>query len=91
MSAYAHVVKHAFEHSKDMPSVGPGKNALVAFAAGFLFGPFGVGIYLRSAGDFFITLTLVILGSVMTAGIAAPVLWMLCGAWAAVRVKNSNA
>lgn len=67
-----------------------GKNALVAFFAGFLFGPFGVGAYLRSWSDFIVTLGLVLAGTVMTAGVGAPVFWVMCGIWAATRVANSN-
>lgn len=88
--AYAHVVKHAFAESKKLQPVGQGKNAMVAFVAGFLFGPIGIGVYLKSGTDFFILLALLILGSVMTGGIAAPLLWILCGAWGWVRVNNSN-
>jgi hypothetical protein len=87
---FGHAVKHAFEHSKSMHKVGVGKSPLVAFVAGFLFGPFGLGLYLRSWADCFIPLTLIIIGSVFTAGIATPLLWMLCGAWGWVRVSNSN-
>lgn len=87
---FAHAVSSAFKQSKNMAPVGEGKNALVAFAMGFLFGPFGVGLYLKSFGDFAMTLTLVIGGSVLTAGVGAPVFWLLCGAWAYVRVQNSK-
>lgn len=89
-SAFVRVATLTFQQSKSMPRVGAGKNPLAGFALGFLFGPFGVGLYLGSFADFAITLFLVIVGSVFTAGIAAPVLWCLCGAWAAVRIKNSN-
>lgn len=63
---------------------------MVAFFAGFLFGPIGTGLYLRSGTDFIVPLGLVIVGSLMTAGIGAPVFWALCGAWGFIRVRNSN-
>ncbi|MGH7243431.1 MAG: hypothetical protein ACREJD_08455 [Phycisphaerales bacterium] len=88
---FGHLVRHAFKESKNMNPVGAGKNAFVAFFAGFLFGPIGVGIYLGSFVDFILSLGMVIAGSIMTAGIGAPVFWALCGAWAAARVRNSNA
>jgi hypothetical protein len=86
----AHVAGHMFKHSKSMPSVGSGKSAMLAFLMGFLFGPLGVGLYLRSLPDFFLSLALVLIGAFVTVGIGAPVFWCLCGAWAAVRVHNAN-
>lgn len=87
---FAHIVTHAFSSSSQMTPVGAGKNALVGFVAGFLFGPIGVGLYLGSAADFALSLGMVLLGSIMTAGLGAPVFWCLCGAWAYTRIKNSN-
>jgi hypothetical protein len=82
-------VNHALKESKHMSRL-QGKNALVAFFVGFLFGPFGVGVYLRSWPDFIVTLGLVLAGTVMTAGVGAPAFWVLCGVWAANRVTRSN-
>lgn len=86
---FGHVVQHAFAASKHMKPVAKGKTPGRAFLFGFLFGPIGVGIYLRSWGDFAATLALVLIGSFTTAGVAAPVFWMLSGAWAHARVKHS--
>jgi hypothetical protein len=87
---FAHAVGTTFKQSKSMPPVGHGKNPIIGFAMGFLFGPFGVGLYLKSVGDFVITLGIVLAGSALTVGVVAPLLWMLCGAWAFVRISNSN-
>lgn len=87
---FTHVVSHAFREAKHMPGVGAGKSAVVAFFAGFLLGPLGVGLYLRSLGDFVVTLGLVVVGSMLTVGVGAPVFWALCGAWAAYRVSSSK-
>ncbi len=87
---FTHAVGTAFKQSKSMTPVGIGKNPLVGFAMGFLFGPFGVGLYLKSVGDFVITLCIVLAGTFLTVGVAAPILWVLCGAWAFVRISNSN-
>lgn len=87
---FSRAVGQAFKQSKGMPPVGKGKNPLVGFALGFLFGPFGVGAYLQSWGDFFLTLTIVLGGTFVTGGVAAPVLWCICGAWAYKRISNSN-
>lgn len=73
-----------------MAPVPEGKSAIVAFFAGFLFGPFGVGLYLRSWSDFIVLIGLMFLGTMMTVGIGAPVFWALCGAWGATRVNQSN-
>lgn len=83
------VVHHALREAKTMAPT-QGKNPLVAFFAGFLFGPFGVGGYLRSWSDFFVSLGLVILGSLMTAGVGAPFVWVLCGLWGATRAAGSK-
>lgn len=87
---YAHAVRHAFEHSKSMRPVAAGKSPILGFLIGFALGPVGVGLYLKSMPDFLITLALVVVGSMLSAGLGAPVFWMLCGAWAAVRVNQSN-
>lgn len=87
---FGHLVEHAFEESKNMTPVSEGKSAMAAFFAGFLFGPFGVGIYLRSWGDFIMSLGLVVGGTIMATGLGAPIFWILCGIWAAARVSNSR-
>jgi hypothetical protein len=87
---FSRAVGQAFKQSKGMPPVAKGKNPLVGFALGFLFGPFGVGLYLQSFGDFFFTLAVVIAGTFATGGVAAPVLWCICGAWAYKRISNTN-
>lgn len=84
------IVGKAFRESKNMAPVASGKSAIVAFFAGFLFGPFGVGLYLWSFADFIVLLGLVILGSVVTVGVGAPVLWIMSGAWGAMRVNQAN-
>jgi hypothetical protein len=87
---FAHAVGHAFKEAKHLPKVGEGKNPLIAFCVGFLFGPFGLGLYLQSKIDCIVPLVLILLGGFFTAGIATPLLWMLCGAWGWVRVNNAN-
>ena len=87
---FSNAVRQAFKQSNGMPPVAKGKNPLVGFAMGFLFGPFGVGLYLKSWGDFFLTLTIVLVGTFVTGGVAAPVLWCVSGAWAYKRIHDSN-
>jgi hypothetical protein len=88
--AFSRAIGHAFKQSKDMPPVPKGKNPLIGFAMGFLLGPAGVAIYLRSVGDGLLTLAMVLLGTFFTAGFAAPIAWALCGCWCYVRIRNSN-
>lgn len=86
---FVRVVGHALKESRNMAAI-RGRNPLVAFFAGFLLGPFGVGLYLRSWGDFVVSLGLVILGSIVTAGLGAPFFWVLCGVWGATRAAGSK-
>lgn len=88
---FTRAVGLTFKQAKNMAPVAKGKNPFVGFAVGFLFGPIGVGLYLQSAADFALALAMVLLGAFFTAGIAAPVFWCLCGAWAFVRIRHSNA
>ncbi len=88
---YAHAVGQVFKRAKDMPAVGKGKNPMVGFIMGFAFGPLGVGLYLGSFADFVLSLTMVLLGAFVTAGVGAPAFWALCGFWAYTRIRNSNA
>ena len=90
MSQYGHIVGKAFRDARNLPPVGRGKSAVMAFVVGVLFGPIGLGMYLRSWGDFFIPLILIIGGSVLTAGVGAPFFWILTGAWGAWRVTLAN-
>lgn len=79
----AHAVQHA-------PPLKEKKSPLVAFVLGFLFGPFGVGIYTRSWMDFFVCLVAVLCITVGTGGCAALFAWCLAGAYGALRVHFSN-
>lgn len=84
---FVRLVGDALNESKNMKPVRD-RSPLVAFFAGFLFGPFGVGLYLRSWGDFIVSLGLVVLGTMMTAGLGAPFFWVLCGVWGAARAAG---
>lgn len=88
--SYGRAVGRAFSQADRLPSVGRGKSAVAAFVIGFMFGPFGLALYLKSWYDLFIPLVLIIGGAVVTAGVAAPLLWMLTGAWGAWRVVIAN-
>jgi hypothetical protein len=87
---FLQLVGHAFRESGKLAPVGAGKSALVAFFAGVVFGPFGVGLYLRSWTDFTVLFGLLVVGSFMTVGVGAPVFWFLSGAWGAMRVHRAN-
>ena len=91
MDPFTHAVSHAFREAKHLPPKGKGKSAILAFIIGVAFGPFGVGLYLRSWMDFWVPMGFVIIGSFLTVGLAAPIFWMLSGLWGAVRVNIANA
>lgn len=90
MSQYGHIVGKAFRDAKNMPPAGRGKSAVMAFVVGVLFGPPGLGVYMRSWPDFLIPMILIVGGSVMTAGVGAPFFWLLTGCWGAWRVSLAN-
>lgn len=85
------VLAQGLKAAKNGPPIKPGKTAGGAFLAGFLFGPFGTGIYLESFEDFFVPMFILIVATFLTAGIAAPVAWMFSGVYGASRVNESKA
>lgn len=66
---------------------GKGKRAWLAFIFGFLFGPIGIGLYLRSVMDALLLLCVDIM--LLTVGGDGIVLftWVAGGLWGYVRVK----
>lgn len=76
--------------AKKMAPLPPGKNPVTAFVAGVMFGPFGTGIYLGTARDFFYPLAILMAATTFTAGLAAPLAWLFCGVYGAMRVNESN-
>ena len=82
-----HSIWHHLLHAKHGPPLKP-KNPFIAFVCGFLFGPFGVGIYLESWTDFWILLAILLIATFSTVGLAAPVAWVFCGLWGAVRASS---
>ena len=85
-----HLLNEGLNAAKNGPPVPPGKNAPAAFLAGFLFGPFGTGIYLESFADFIGPMLFVLGATFLTGGIAAPVAWCFCGFWGAMRVSEQG-
>lgn len=66
------------------------RSPLVGFAVGAFLGPFGVGLFLRSFGDFLLCLGLcAILVGWAGPGIA-PVCWIICGTWNVVRIGRKS-
>jgi len=81
---------HHLHHAHHGPPLKSPKNPFIAFAMGFLFGPFGAGLYLGSWFDFFALLSVLLLATCGSAGVAAPVFWCFCGLWAAIRAHSFN-
>jgi hypothetical protein len=82
--------QQAFAYPTKGPPLKKRKNPGIAFVVGFFFGPVGLGIYFESWPDFLLPLAIIILTAFGTLGLAAPVAWMFCGAWGAVRASTSN-
>lgn len=64
------------------------KNPGVAAVLGFLFG--GFGLFYVSVGQGIAALAVLILGSLVTGGVAAPILWIGCAIWGYVAANNYN-
>lgn len=86
----AHLLSQGLKAAKNGKPVKPGKSAFVAFLAGFLFGPFGTGLYLESWKDFFVPMLILLGATFFTAGIGAPVAWMFCGVYGITRVNGGT-
>jgi hypothetical protein len=85
-----HSIWHHLHHARHGPPLKKPKNPLLAFLAGFMFGPIGAGLYLGSWFDFLALMAILLLASCGTAGVAAPVAWSFSGIWAGIRASSSN-
>ena len=85
-----HLLREGLKIAQHGPPVKPHKSAAVAFVAGFVFGPLGTGLYLESFEDFLVPLLIVLGATFLTAGIAAPIAWMFCGCYGAMRVNSQG-
>lgn len=72
------------------PFPGYGKSPVLGFVLGFLLGPFGIGIFLRSLVDFGLSfgMCMVLVGAFEMK--AAPICWVACGVWVVVRIKRDT-
>lgn len=64
------------------------KDPALAAILGFLFG--GFGLFYISAGQGFAALAVLIVGSLITGGFGAPLLWLGCAVWGYLAAKNHN-
>jgi hypothetical protein len=91
-----HAIKLAFERVKELEPLNSEKSVVAAFLAGFFFSFFGVGLYLNSWKDFFISLELflgiflVFLPTVAGEVLGVPTAWIFSAVYAAYRVHTSN-
>lgn len=58
------------------------------FVLGFLFGPLGVAVLLRSLLDFLLSLGVCVAILALAGLEAAPLCWLFCGAWTAFRLHR---
>ena len=85
----AHAVSHHLPHiCNDLPPLKEGKSPFTAGIMGFLFGPFGIGLYFKSWLDFGICFAILVI--LAMTGVLAPVGWMLAAVYGIIRAKASN-
>jgi hypothetical protein len=86
-----HAAKLTAEAIKELPPLRAPKNVFLAFVAGFVFGPLGVGFYLWSLVDFFLCLAVLIFFSFLMAfGPGELIGWLFSAGYGAWRVHTSN-
>jgi hypothetical protein len=85
----AHAAKAAAEAVKELEPLPTRKNVALAFALGFAFGPFGVGIYFKSPKDFFICLAMLLV-SILFFGFGVIAGWLFSACYGAWRAHTSN-
>lgn len=66
---------------------GRGKKPWLAFALGFLLGPVGIGLYLRSLMDALLLLCIDLVLFTIGGDDIAPIMWLVGGLWGFVRVR----
>ena len=89
-----HHIKHVAEGGKKIiETLAPlpeRKDPLVAFGAGFMLGALGVGLYLKSAKDFFVCAGLFLAASVLLPGLGSILGWVFAPIYGAYRAHSSN-
>lgn len=85
-----HTVHNATKIIEKMPPLKKQKNPALAAAIGFLFGPFGIGIYFASWQDFFVCLGLLIVLFVTIPGLGAVPGWLFSAGYGLYRAIKSN-
>lgn len=93
-----HAVHSARQVHDNMPGTNPrrwiapsrpgrGKKPWLAFALGFLLGPVGIGLYLRSLMDALLLLCIDLALFTIGGDDIAPIMWLVGGFWGFVRVR----
>lgn len=93
-----HAVHNAREVRDTMPGTslcqwilpshpGRGKKPWLAFALGFLLGPIGIGLYLRSLMDALLLLCIDLVLFAIGGNDIAPIMWLVGGLWGFLRVR----
>ncbi len=92
----AHVLHGLHKWIHEMDPLAKQKSPVIAFVMGFLFGCFGVGLYLWSWKDFFFSLLVVVLFVLLFLptgpfeAFALPIGFLVVGCYAAYRASCSN-
>lgn len=84
-----HAVKHTAE-SLDPLAHGKKKNPALAALCGFIFGCIGVGVYLESPKDFFISFAIMIALGILIPGLGLILSLLILALYAYARAEASN-
>jgi hypothetical protein len=75
---------------KNGPKLKTPKSPVIAFIMGFMFGPVGVGLYLGSFYDVAVPMGILVVVTLCSGGIAAPIGWTFSGLWGAIRAHATK-
>lgn len=89
VSHAGHAARAAKELVEELQPLHARKNVALAFALGFVFGPFGIAIYFKSPKDFFVCFAMLIVG-IFFFGIGGVIGWLFSACYGAWRAHTSN-
>jgi hypothetical protein len=89
MSHHPHYGK-VFSSIKNEAPLNGKKHPVIAFAVGFLFGPFGIALYFQSWKELLNCLVMLVIACFALPGVGAIVGWLAAGVYGAYRAYTSN-
>ena len=88
--SWGHFIHFVHSTLKALPKLDKPKDPTTAAILGFLFGPVGLGIYFKSFLDFFISLGLLILMTILIPGVGIVPGWIFSAAFGYFRAEASH-